>query len=596
MTSMDLQTLRALKPAEYEGAADGYRALADMARTAEDRIERDVTSRMRASLAGEAAAAAQGELRSLTENFRYTRTECGLVGTALDALAYDLTAAKRKLEAALEDARGRGFTVNSDGSVTYPPGPDRVDGALPRGGSAGGVDTPLAQALGRQASGLSPNPYATAAQGIADRIATALAEATAADEKWAPKLRALTADDDLTVSARDWADSATDTDGVRGAADPYLDSLGSIPQDASPARNAQWWDGLSDEQRDAHLSMHPASVGALDGLPANVRDEANRTVLAQKQGQYQTALDAIPPEPTNKYKWLNGSRMPYVTEEYLAWENKYAEQREHLARALKGMRSIEERLDSAGTEGLPEAYLLGFSPEGNGRAIVANGNPDTADHTAVYVPGTTSNLGSIGGNISRMANLWQGATDSADGDSVSTITWLGYDTPQHIAKDAPFSHYADDGAPAFNRFLDGLETSRTVDTPSHTTAIGHSYGSTLIGSAARQGELNADDVIFAGSPGVQVGSAEELDVPKGRVWNQEAPKDPVPDLGRFGHGGDQWRLGGGVWLIPSDELFGANQMATGTEGHSDYWKPDTLSLKNQAQVVVGQHGNVKLED
>ncbi|MET7760215.1 alpha/beta hydrolase, partial [Streptomyces sp. NPDC005389] len=26
------------------------------------------------------------------------------------------------------------------------------------------------------------------------------------------------------------------------------------------------------------------------------------------------------------------------------------------------------------------------------RAIIANGNPDTADHTAVYVPGTTTNL------------------------------------------------------------------------------------------------------------------------------------------------------------------------------------------------------------
>ncbi|MFF8956308.1 alpha/beta hydrolase [Streptomyces sp. NPDC014894] len=79
-----------------------------------------------------------------------------------------------------------------------------------------------------------------------------------------------------------------------------------------------------------------------------------------------------------------------------------------------------------------------------------------------------------------------------------------------MVKDAPFSHYANDGAPAFNQFLNGLDASRAVDTPSHTTAIGHSYGSTLIGSAARQGDLNTDDVIFAGSPGVRVGIASLL--------------------------------------------------------------------------------------
>ncbi|MEV8454226.1 hypothetical protein AB0467_16035 [Streptomyces sp. NPDC052095] len=56
----------------------------------------------------------------------------------------------------------------------------------------------------------------------------------------------------------------------------------------------------------------------------------------------------------------------------------------------------------------------------------------------------------------------------------------------------------------------------------------------------------ANDVILAGSPGVQVPKVEQLDVPTGRVWNQEADGDPVSlrtwrnRLGRpLGHPGDQ---------------------------------------------------------
>ncbi|GAA2248969.1 hypothetical protein GCM10010232_40560 [Streptomyces amakusaensis] len=595
---MDLKTLKELKPAEYESAADGYRALADMARTAKDRLETSVAAGMRNSVEGAAADAAHVELQELGANFQYTHTECGVISTALNGFAFDMAAAKRKLEAAIADAQADRMTVNPDGTVTYPAGPDKVDGAIPDGGSTGGYSTPQAQAVGRQAANLSPNPYAARAQGIADRISTALAEATAADEKWAPQLRSLRADDDLTVSARDWADTGSDASGARGAADRYLDTIAGPPKDASPAENAQWWKSLSDEERDAHITMNPASVGALDGLPAGVRDEANRTVLAQKQGQYQAALDLLPPPPTNKYVTLAhgkaGHRVPTV--EYKEWLQKYGEDYERLTHSLKGMQSIEERFAKTGAEGLPEAYLLGFSAEGTGRAIIANGNPDTADHTAVYVPGTTTNLGSIGGDINRMTNLWRDADRAVGAGSVSTITWLGYDAPQSIAKDAAFSHYADEGAPAYNRFLDGLDASRAVDTPSHTTAIGHSYGSTLIGSAARQGDLNADDVIFAGSPGVQVGSAGRMDVPQGHVWNQEAAWDVVPDFGRAAHSGNEWSMGGGVMIIPSDAAFGANQMVTGTSGHSDYWEPNTTSLQNQASVVVGQYGDVKIED
>ncbi|MGW9121597.1 alpha/beta hydrolase [Streptomyces sp. NPDC055663] len=593
---MNLATLQALKPSEYEGAADGYRATGDTASAAKDTIDNQICAGIRNQLKGEAADAAFRKLRELSKNFHYVQTKCGLVSTALNGFAFDMAVAKQRLEAAIEDARAGHCTVNANGSVTYPAGKKPGDEKTADGGTVTGSTggSPTSDALERQAANIHPNPNYGRAMACANRIADALKEATDADEKWAPKLRALKADDDLRVSKRDWADAQWDMGGVREAGKSYLDSLPEPPKDGSPKDNASWWNGLSPEERAARLSLRPGTVGALDGLPSAVRDEANRVVLSEKQGELQLELDSIPKPPANEWTWIKAGPIPsrVHTDEWMAWHNKYGDRYEQLNKSLKGMRSIQDRFDATGTKDLPEAYLLGFDAEGNGRAIVANGNPDTADHQAAHVPGTTSNLGGISGDINRMVNVWTVANDAADGESVSTITWLGYDAPQNIVKDSPFSHYANDGAPAFNQFMDGLDASHTGDSDPHRTAIGHSYGTTLIGSAARQGDLNADDVILAGSPGVQVPKAEQLDVPSGHVWNQEANGDPVPDIGRYGHGGTDWD---GPWTIPSDERFGANQMTTDTEGHSDYWKEGTDSLWNQGQVVAGNSDAVKLK-
>lgn len=596
---MDFATLKAFTPSELEDAADGYRAISTMAERSKDRLDKQITIGLRDRLSGKAMEAALREIKALSENFHYTQTECGLAATALNAAAADFHAAKRKLDAVLADAAASNCTVNPDGSVSYPAGGKEVDGKTPEGSSVtseGSLTDPTAQAIRDSSIRWNPNPNYGKALDFAERIGDAVKEATDADIKWAPKIRALTADDDLKVSYADWADARSDMDGVAKAADRYLDGIKEPPKEGTPAENAKWWKSLSDEERAGLVAMRPASIGALDGLPAEVRDEANRTVLAETRGKYEMALNAIPPEPS-KGAWVDKrTQSGGVNPEWTEWYQKYGKEEHRLDTALNGMRTIEKRFDSTGTERLPEAYLLGFSAEGNGRAILANGNPDTADHTAVYVPGTTAHLGNIEGEANKGINLWRDADEEAGGQKVSTITWLGYDAPQDLVGDSPFRHYADDGAPAFNGFLDGLDASRTAESEGHRTVVAHSYGSTLVGSAARQGDLNADDVVFVGSPGVQVGSAAEMDVPKGHVWNQEADGDPVPDIGRWGHGGSQWHVGGGTAIAPSDELFGANQMTTDTTGHSDYWTPGTDSLEHQALVIVGKYGEVGLED
>lgn len=181
-------------------------------------------------LQGEAANAAVKQIQKLVENFHYTQTECGLISAALNGFSYDIEAAKKKLDAALADAEAHKFTVNSDGSVTYPAASNGDTPDLAPGGNSTSETVPTAQAVNRQAGNFDPNPHFLLAQDCADRIGEALKEATEADVKWAPKIQALTADDDLTVSDRDWADVRSDTSGVAKAGGDYFDHIGEPPQ------------------------------------------------------------------------------------------------------------------------------------------------------------------------------------------------------------------------------------------------------------------------------------------------------------------------------------------------------------------------------
>ncbi|MFF0475129.1 alpha/beta hydrolase [Streptomyces sp. NPDC004284] len=585
------QQLRDVKLNEYTDAADGWGKVSSRANADKDRVDNGMFAKIHDTQKGETANRAGGDVQQLSRNYQYLHTECGLIRTALNGLASELASPQKKLMQALEDAENLKFTVNADGTVTYPV----QSSVLLPGSNTAHPGAPFPYLPGAAEGIGSADANKGKAEDITERIYQAVREAAEIDGRYADVLRRLKADPGLTVSDETLADAAKDTKAMQNAAGRYADD-DKIPHGKSPQENADWWNGLTQEQRDEYATLYPASVGALDGIPSAVRDDANRMVLAESKAQYQIDLKGIPAEPFPKMVF-GGPRVGMVySDEWIKWDKEYGDRKKHLDSSLQGMNAIEDRFANTGKDGLPEAYLLGFSPEGHGRAIVASGNPDTADHTAVYVPGTTSNLGNIGGNIDRMSSLWRESHAMSPDSTISTVTWLGYDAPQDIVKDAPFSHYANDGAPAYNTFMEGLEVAQGGPDKSHTTAVGHSYGTTLIGSAARQGTLHADDIVFAGSPGVQVGSAGELDVPKGHVWNEEADGDPVPDIGRWGHGGSQWRLGGGVFLIPSDEVFGANQMTTDGHGHSDYWNDGSLSIRNQAAVVTGEYEQVQKVD
>lgn len=346
---MDYSTLKNLKTSDFEKAADGYRAVSDMASAAKDALEQRISAKMRKSLSGSAADAALKQLRELAKDFHYTQVECGVLSTALNALAADLQSAKSKLDAAVADADGEKLTVEKNGSVTYPEGGDKYEGKTPPGGTVNGVTDQTAKALHRQAAHIHPNPYFARALACADRIAAALEEATEADEKWAPKLRKLKADDDLTVSAADWVDAKKDTGGVRDGAERYLDAIKAPPKHGDPEDNAEWWKHLSADERDAYISMRPASIGAMNGLPADARDEANRTVLAETRGQYEMRLAALNKSEPPEFEEVGARGDMKYSQKWLDWHHK----KERLEGKIKGMQAIQGRFDRTGQGGLP---------------------------------------------------------------------------------------------------------------------------------------------------------------------------------------------------------------------------------------------------
>ncbi|QHY97181.1 hypothetical protein SSPS47_18910 [Streptomyces sp. S4.7] len=591
------QQLRDLKPREFEDAGDGWHEVSGRADADRVRTDKAMTAKLRDTQDSESAKAAITRLERLSRNFQYVHTESGLIRTTLNGLAAELMDPQGQLTQALEEAEGWKFTVHMDGSISYPSavvcdtrigekGERKVVGGTVQGSARLPLE-PHPGLNGEPGFDLNPNPYAAMAQDIADRIARAVRSAAEIDRRYASALRKLKAAAGLDVTEATLKDVAGDTAAVRRAAQDYL--ADNVPFDKSPAERKEWWDGLTEEQRQEYLDVAPDLVGNLDGIPALSRDEANRNYLP-------VLIDSL--------------------------ERQGGDDAET---KLGGLRAIEEKLSKPTKVPM---YLLGIGDEGNGRAIVAYGNPDTSKNVAAYVPGLGTKLDAefAGGTVQRALDTAKGAREHDP--SSAAIVWLGYDAPQSI--DVMSTGDAEKGAPAYNEFMSGLGVTNENKDP-HMTAIGHSYGSLTVGTAAQQGDgiPGADDIILVGSPGVGADKAEDLGVGKDNVYVGAADNDVVTQLPSKQQTGAGYLglLGGGplgAYVVgdladqgdddlyfgkdPASKTFGANRFLVedgprpildmgGVDAHSQYFTPtkDEVSAKNIGLIVAGQPEKIKME-
>jgi hypothetical protein len=326
----------------------------------------------------------------------------------------------------------------------------------------------------------------------------------------------------------------------------------SVPAHTGPSRTdpstvADWWRGLSDAERRWLVEERPELVGGLDGVPAVDRDLANRVrltrLLADPHGRHANAL-----------------------------------------------RAIQARLDAAGP---PRAYLLGLSSDGQGRAIVALGDPDTADNVVTYVPGLGGDVDGAADELVRIGHLSTAAGRAAPGRSTAVIAWLGYAAPTSLVE-AARPGAAVGAEPALHRFQVGLRATHH-GAASHNTVLGLSYGSTVAGLTGHGPGLVADDLVLIGSPGAGVAHATDLGLDPRHVWASTARYDVINAAVNPLHPPGLW-----YGPSPSGPSFGAHVFTSAPGNWADplgthmaYFDDGNPSLTNLADIAVADYADVR---
>ncbi|MGH4019790.1 MAG: alpha/beta hydrolase [Pseudonocardiaceae bacterium] len=405
--------------------------------------------------------------------------------------------------------------------------------------------------------GKTPESLNSDARNLADEIGHIVHQASQADSETLDALNAFSTQN-LAADAADAAEA------------PPLP-----PPGTPPAQVNAWWDRLSVAEQMAVIAVDPIGVGMTDGIPAEARDAANRILLDSER-----------------------ERLTQRRDELIAIEpgHRTSEQQQELVianRQLDGIEAIDQRLDEP-RPGQQQAYLLGLDTDDLGQAIVAIGNPDEADNVVTFVPGTYTQLSKAGQGIADVEVVVDQAQRSDPTTRTAGVLWIGYDAPQSIPRDATRISYAEDAGEDLDSFQDGLRATHQGP-PANNTVLGHSYGSTVVGVAARDERLDVDNIVLVGSPGVGVDHASELGIPRENVWATAAENDPIASAidptqpYDLVHGND-----------PTDADFGGQVFASDPgsawppgAAHLEYWQPDSPSLINFGHIVAGRYEAVE---
>lgn len=368
------------------------------------------------------------------------------------------------------------------------------------------------------------------------------------------------------------------------------------PPGTDPKAVADWWKSLTPEQQKELLRTKFQELGQLRGLPAEVLDTANRERINQDKQRFtdQSAqlkeqiaqrareLGVDPNTEDGRTKLMNDPR----GSELVAQQAEAERRAKNATDAYNAIEQADKKLSGELADG-KKAYVMYYSPDGpgakEGALAVAFGNPDDAKNVAVCVPGTTSKLS--GFSMEQAAAL--SGEMGADG---AAIQWLGYDAPEFSLGQVDDPAQAKEGAAILAKDVEGYRVAGKEG--AHVTVIGHSYGSTVVGYAAMDHGLKADDIAFVGSPGVGASNVDQLSAGRGHVYVGATEHDPVVQ----GTSGD-WFTQDGSSTGPYDSKFGAKTFGTPDEtgiggAHSQYYAKDSESLDNLAKIATGRGAEV----
>ncbi|MFC4585881.1 alpha/beta hydrolase family protein [Sphaerisporangium corydalis] len=228
-----------------------------------------------------------------------------------------------------------------------------------------------------------------------------------------------------------------------------------------------------------------------------------------------------------------------------------------------------------------------LAPPPGDRMVKVFGDLATADHVAVIVPGSDVTAATFDGGRRKAYSTPGGAARAVAAEAraidpaarTAVIAWLGYDSPRTPSLAVATDGAAAKGAEALRRAIADLR--RRTSAP--VTLLCHSYGSVVCAKALPG--LPVDDVAVVGSPGLGVAHASALRT-SARLWAGRGAADWM----RFV---PSWRIGSlGFGADPVNPSFGARVFAAGAGGHSDYFQPGSVSLRNLTLIALGRAADV----
>ncbi|MEQ1699412.1 MAG: alpha/beta hydrolase, partial [Ilumatobacteraceae bacterium] len=319
----------------------------------------------------------------------------------------------------------------------------------------------------------------------------------------------------------------------------------SIPPSGDPAGAADWWAHLTPEQQRFVIEHQPQLVASLDGVPPEVRYEANRVLIGDLIAEMEASG-----APQASIDHLKSFLEPYAGH---------------------------------------ERQILLFDPTGDGRIAEVFGDISTAKDIAVVVPG-------IGNSMANYSpeNAYQ--LQHAAPAGTASIMWLGYDTPNGPADLATFTaDRAHASAGSLATFTSGLHTVSNAE----VTLVAHSYGSVVAAEAAKAG-MSVERVVLIGSPGIPADNASVFNGAEVYAINNQL--DPIGLSGSHGTNPTDGSFGahvlpGNAAVVHSStagniaSLFNpgagiaADVANAGFENHSTYFDAGSTSLDSIVGVL-----------
>lgn len=358
-----------------------------------------------------------------------------------------------------------------------------------------------------------------------------------------------------------FASTGQGPEGLGGPGDGWWDPrhlFTSSSLDAmSPAEVNAWWTSLSPAAQATYLTTSPQMIGGLDGIPAAVRDAANRSRLDRELARLTAERDAMG-----------------------FFERNVSDRRrsDELNERIDAIASVRAVLDRGGRQ------LLHFDITGpEVLAAVAIGDVDKARYVGILVGGLTTNVESGLAKMDSGAERLRDTSRSvgkAQASEVAIVSWLAYAAPPEFL-DAANPAFARAGEVDLRSFTSGLSASNGHSPSEVTMTLGvHSYG-TLVGTLATQTDhAQVDSIVAYGSPGIAKTLPDDVD----RYWmrNDDDPIRAVVNTGWYKyqpHMDDGW-----VELGTAAADLDGTRLTQGV-GH-DYLDKGTTTLHNLAAVVM----------